>query len=190
MRIAEAQRHELPLRRFVHRVVDLVDRQHHRTVAVTQQAGDAGIFFGDAHRRVDHHHHDLGVADGALTLTRHLLVERVAPWQPSTGVDDRERDTPPRRLELLAVTRDARTLLDDGDPLAHDAIDECRLADVRPTHDGDGAVARGAHREARTSSAARNAAPSVATISTGRGNWSGLIPSRKRPPDKHTSGNR
>ena len=42
----------------------------------------------------------------------------------------------------------------------------------------------------RGSSALRRAMPSVGTISTGRGRSSGVVPSRKRPCERHTSGRR
>ena len=41
-----------------------------------------------------------------------------------------------------------------------------------------------------TARAARRAWPSVATTSTGRGSSAGVVPSRKRPPDRQTSGSR
>ena len=108
--------------------------------------------------------------------------------QPAAGVDEQERPAQPLGLDDLAVAGHARMVLDDRHPLPDRAIDERRLADVRSSDDGD--HGQSGHAATPTVSARRNAMPSVGTTSTARGRSAGVVPSRNRPSDRHTSGSR
>src|SRR5690606_8916542 len=93
--------------------------------------------------------------------------------------------------DRLAVAGDAGALLDDGLPASQDPVHERRLADVRTADDryeGQPHRQTPSARAGAGSSASRRATPSVATTWTGRGRSSGVVPSRKRPLERHTSG--
>src|SRR5947208_1567716 len=89
------------------------------------------------------------------------------------------------RIGPSTVASVARLLFDDRFPPAHDAVDERGLADVRPADHGNEGRGHG-----QTPRAWRNATPSVATTSTGRGRSPGVVPSRNAPLERHTSGSR
>src|SRR5581483_4543449 len=120
---------------------------------------------GDADGRVHHQQHDVGLAHRGLRLAADLRVEGVTlAGKPAACVDHDEGAAPPLGFDLLAIACDARLLLDDRDATADDAVEQCRLADVRPADNRD---YRPAHVRTRpASSAARSARPSVSTIST------------------------
>ena len=92
-----------------------------------------------------------------------------AAGHPAAGVDDAERDAEPFRLEDLAIAGHPRTVLDDRRLLADDAVEQRRLADVRPAHDGDEREVAQRPPSLPQPSASRRARPSVAITSTGRG---------------------
>src|SRR4029077_6278735 len=111
-------------------------------------------------------------------------------------------------IEEEPVAGDAGLLLDNGDTPADDAVDEGRLADVRPSGDDDDGAPSVVHDatngsgtdtrrlrplglcRAPCASAARKDAPSAGTISISRGRPAGLLPSRKRPFERQASGSR
>ncbi len=189
--LAQAERHERPDVAAPRFAVDLVRDQQHRALRSPQPLGDARVLFGDADRGVDDEDHRVGLAHGALRLRAHLLVERGSTREPPARVDDAELGALPLRVERLAVAGDTRKLLDDRVAATHHPVHERRLADVRPSDDGDDGEAHGgAHAGAPTGtpSAARSATPSVAMTSTGRGRSAGVEPSRNLPSERHTSG--
>ena len=121
-----------------------------------EPVGDGLVVVGDPDRSVDHEQDDVGVAHRGLDLARHLGIERRpgTARHPAAGVDDAERHAEPVRLEDLAITGDPGAILHDRRLLADDAVEQRRLADVRPADDGDerqllsdhhGSVPRGRH---------------------------------------------
>ena len=134
---AEAEGEELPPLVLAPIVVRLVGDDDDVMAAAAQPAGDRLVLVGHAHRRVDDEQHDVGPPHGRLDLPADLGVEVAATRHPTAGVDDPERDAEPLGLELLAVTGDAGTVLDDGRLLTDDPVEQRALADVGPAHDGD-----------------------------------------------------
>ena len=53
-------------------------------------------------------------------------------------VDDAEAQGAEPRLAFAAVAGDARAVVDERELLADEAVEQGRLADVRPSDDGDG----------------------------------------------------
>jgi hypothetical protein len=193
-RFTEAEREEPPQVFLATGVVRLVRHDERVVVPASQPVGNCLVLLERAHRRVDHEQHEVGLVHGGLDLPAHLRVEVVAAGHPPAGVDEAERHTQPLGVHLLAVASDAGAVLDDRGLLAHDAVEQRALTDVRPSDDHDGrqpgqlCARRRAHRR---SSAARSAMPSVVITSTGRGRSSTRSPSRNwRESDRHTSGSR
>ena len=179
-------------RRLAGDVVHLVGDHEHRCVGSRRRtAGHAGVLLGDAGGRVDHHDHHVGRRDRLLALRGHLVVEVVAAGHPAAGVDEQELAALPLAVDLLAVAGDARALLDDRLAAPEDAVHQGRLADVGSPDDGDhrqtggwcSCVHRGQGARAGRGRRWRRPRPGGA----GR---PASVPSRKRPPDRQTSGSR
>ncbi len=185
VRLAGAEREELPAVVLAALVVGLVGDQQHRRLDAPQPVGQRLVVVGHAGGRVDEEQHDVGRLDGGLDLAADLGVEIVAARQPAAGVDQQELDPEPLGLGLVAVAGDAGAILDDGHLFADDAVEQRALADVGPPDDDNGG-----QRHDDGSKALRSEMPSVAMTSTARGSSSTVVPSRKRPSDRHTSGSR
>ena len=184
IRIADAQRHQIPDLVLLGFAVDLVGDEEHRCVDSANEVCDQLIVRSRADRGVDDHEHHIGIGDGTFALARHLRVEGIAITigHPAAGVDEQELAAKPLGDHFLAVTGDSGAFLDDGLAAAEYPVDECRLADVRAADDGDG------WKTHEGKSAFRNATPSVSITSTGRGRSAGVSPSRNMPRLRHTSG--
>ena len=65
------------------------------------------------------------------------------------GVDDGEDEIAETRLAFAPVARHARAVIDQREPPADQAVEQGRLADIRPADDGDG-EAHGDIRPAKT----------------------------------------
>ena len=134
---------KLPGRGLPVGVVDLVDDQTDRRAGLADDPGRGQVLVGDPGGHVDHQQDHVGFGQRPLGLLAHLRIQRVATGQPAAGVHDGEGHAGPLGRQDLAVTGDARLLLDDGGPFAHNPVDQRRLADVGPTghhHHGQDAV--------------------------------------------------
>ena len=179
-RITETERHELPDLRLVPLVVDLVDDQQHRPLepraADPATRSSSSVTPTDA---VDDEHDDVGLTDGSFALRAHLVVERSPPGihpPVSTTVKSRPFQLASTSLRSRVTPGRSSTIVDT---LAHDAVDERRLADVRAPDDRDDAQGRRLVVMHRPSfERGSHGGPSVATISTGRGQVVGVVPSR------------
>ena len=171
-RLAETEALERPHVGLAPFVVDLVDDDEHRLVRLVQHARDALVLLHETDGAVDHEEDHVGVDQRALGLTADHARERLAAFtrlgsEPTTGVDDHELAAVPLGVELLAIARDARLLLDDRVATTDKAVDEGGLAHVRATDDGDDRF------RAHDVTAATSDAPSVATTSTEPGQFLG-----------------
>ena len=120
-------------------VVDLGDREHHRPLGAAQRPGDDQVGLGGAGAAVDHEQHEIGGGDGAFGLGRDHGLQPAGVRLPAAGVDQGEPPPAPQRVVGDAVAGHARDVLHDGFAAAEDAVDQRRLADVRPAddrHDG------------------------------------------------------
>ena len=195
LRLAEAQRQELPPVVLAAVVVGLVGHQDDGCLETTQPVGHRLVVLSEPHRGIDDEQHDVGLLDGGLHLAADLLVELVAAGQPPAGVDEHERHAQPLGLHLLAVASDPGTILHDGHLPTHDAIEQGALPHVGATDDDDcwqthDTLSRTATLASWALRARRKAMPSVGTTSTTRGSSATVVPSRKRPSLRHTSGSR
>ena len=195
-RLAQPEPLERPNVDLAPLVVDLVDDDDDRRARVLEQTRDLRILLGDPGRDVDDEEDEIGDPHGLGGLRAHLGSEHrlltgeagVAFGQPPAGVNDEEAAPGPLGRQLPAIARDPRPLLDDRRAATDDAVHKSRFSDVRAPDDRDDGERR-AHVAGRRS-ARTSAAPSVGTISTTRGRCTAVVPSRKRPRDRATSGRR
>ena len=195
-RFTETEARELPDVGLASFVVDLVHRDDHRrwrrAAAPRATRASSSVTPVDD---VDDEHDHVGGARSPRRPARSTLAASAgsSPVRPaSPGASQPPVSTTRKRRpchsagELLAVARDARLLFDDRVALADDAVDERRLADVRPPDDRDDRELRRSRAERPRRATRRRSA----TISTGCGRSSTVVPSRKRPRDSATSGSR
>ena len=79
---------------------------------------------------------DVRVLNGDLRLLAHERQDLIVRARFDTaGVHQTEFAAAPLALAIDAVARDARRILDDGEPLADELIKQHGLADVRPSND-------------------------------------------------------
>src|SRR6185295_16759316 len=92
----------------------------------------------DADARVDDEENQIRFADRLTDLTADLDVHwRARIVGDAAGVDEPEMTPGPIGLREVAIARRAGFLGDDGAVVADDAIEERRLADVRPSDECD-----------------------------------------------------
>ena len=116
----------------------LVGQQDHRLAGPADEIGEGLVHRGEAEPGVDHEHHDIGLGDGRLGLGAHAAGERILVrlFQPG-GVDHLEAQMTQRRVALAAVARDAWPVVDQGQLLADQPVEQRRLADIGPADEGD-----------------------------------------------------
>ena len=118
--------------------VALVGGDDRRCGRAAQQVGHLLVAGAYAGARVDHQHGHLRVGDARARLLADRARERVLVLEvDAAGVDQREAASVPLALELLAVARDARALVDDRLAGAREAVDQRGLAHVGIADDGD-----------------------------------------------------
>ncbi len=122
-----------------------VPHQQHRPAAASQRLRDLFVERGEPVADVDHEHADIRLGD------RHPRVLLRRPGQRGDisrrilrhghvepgGVDEGEALAAPLHDAVEAVASQARQLVDDRASCAGQTIEQRRLADVRPSNDGD-----------------------------------------------------
>ena len=94
---------------------------------------------GDAGSRVDDEEHDIGIGDGTIGLPPHARGQAVVHHLLEPGrVDDAEIEIGEPRLPFAPVARHPRRVVDQGEPLPDQPVEQRRLADIGPTDDGGG----------------------------------------------------
>ena len=137
--IAQAQVVELIDVRVGHaHLIHLVHRQHHRLAGAQQHVSHLLVGGGQAGLDVAQEHDHRGVVDGDLRLLAHEGQDlAVGGGLDAAGVYQIELPVPPLRLGVQPVTGDAGGVLHDGQPLAHQLIEQHGLAHVGAAHDGN-----------------------------------------------------
>ena len=135
-RIAEAELERLIGAGHADFAFGFIGDQHHRHLAPTQQLGEMPVERGHARPRVDHHQHDIGLADRALGLLAHARQQAaILDILEPGGIDNREIEPGQARPALAPVTRDAGQIVDKRQLLADQTVEQRRLADIRPADD-------------------------------------------------------
>ena len=118
--------------------VDLVDDDHDRDVEREHAPRDVAVAGADPLAGVDDEQDRVEiVGDRLVDAVLHPLGERVDRPLPAGQVDEHELRVRLRPDAADAVAGRVRHLRDDRDLLAGERVDERRLADVRPSGDGD-----------------------------------------------------
>ena len=90
----------------------------------------------NAGAQVGDQNNDIRMRDRSLCLKAHELQNLVIVRRlNAAGVDDGEITTAPVAVSVQAVAGNARRILNDGKPLARQAVEQLRLADVRTADD-------------------------------------------------------
>ena len=136
-RLAQTEVVELiKLRRRITRLVALVDSQHERLARAQQHGRNVLIGGSNAGAQVSDQNNDIRMRDRSLRLKAHELQNLVIVRRlNAAGVDDGEITTAPVAVSVQAVAGNARRILNDGKPLARQAVEQLRLADVRTADD-------------------------------------------------------
>ena len=122
--------------------VHLVDGDQDRFAAVAQARGGFAVQRHDALLDVHHQDDDIGRLDGEFDLFERRLDDDIvrllaAQQADAAGIHQRERPPAPFHLGRDAVAGDARLIVHDGDAPPGDAVEQGRLADVGPAHNGN-----------------------------------------------------
>jgi hypothetical protein len=93
----------------------------------------------DAGARVEQQQRDIGLADRLLGLLAHAGLERLVEHiLQAGGVDHGEVEVAEMPCAEAPVARHARLVVHQRQLLADQAVEQGRLADIRPADDGDG----------------------------------------------------
>ena len=118
-----------------------VGDQQHGMVRAPQDPGDVDVDRIESVDRVDDEHDHVGIAGGDLGLLARAVRDRVVGVDVEVdpaGVDAGERPAAPLGQRVEPVARDAGRVLDDGQPLTDQTVEERALAHVGATDDRDG----------------------------------------------------
>ena len=124
--------------------VALVHRQDHRLAAAAQHVGH--LFVRGGHPRADVHHKDdaVGGVDGDLGLLAHMGQDALGGLGlDAAGVHQQQLAALPLAGGEDAVAGDAGGVLDDGQPLAAQFIEQGGLAHIGPAHHCDDGFTHG-----------------------------------------------
>ena len=142
--IGRAEPVELARRRFPARRVELVHDEDDARPAAAQLARRRLVRRGEPGLAVEHVDDERGVDDRREAPLAHGDVETGrALGLEAAGVDEKHRAVVEDRHGLVGVARDARSRIDERLPTPQQAIEERRLAGVRPPDDRDPRQRRG-----------------------------------------------
>ncbi len=135
MRLAEPQRPQCRRIRFDLFIVNLVRGQEHWLTRAQQDPGGGLVCGGGTDGGIDHQDHRVGGAHGYRRLLGHQLLQPLGVGFPSPGVLHDEPASGPQCVVEDPVPRHARNVLHHRFAPAQDAVDQCRFADIWPSHD-------------------------------------------------------
>src|SRR5829696_8496606 len=116
-----------------------VGDEHHRLAGAAHELDEGLIRRQHPGARVHQEEDDVRLGDRRLCLVAHAGEERaLLGLLEAGGVDDAEAQGAEPRVALAAVAGDARAVVDERELLADEAVEQGRLADVRPADDGNG----------------------------------------------------
>src|SRR5579883_1066939 len=117
--------------------VDLVDGKKEGLSGFAQQPRQFQVRSGNFAAAIDHHHDRCRFFQRHPCLAEDFHGDQVFVFgNDAAGVDHAKRSSPPLAVPIEPVARDAGFVADDGPPRAHQPVEQRRLADVRPAHDG------------------------------------------------------
>ena len=117
-------------------LVALIDRQHNRLAAALEHGCNVHVRSGHACAQVGDENDDIRVMNRGLCLKAHELQDLVIVGRLDTaGVDDREHAAAPLTFRIQTVTGDTRGVLNNGQALAGQSVEQLGLAHVRAADD-------------------------------------------------------
>jgi hypothetical protein len=108
-------------------------------VRLAQLPGDPAVLRRDPVARVGEEDDRVGLGQRGRGLLRHLAEQSVLRHRlEPAGIDDMVGPRPEPAVAVVPVAREARDVRDERVPRPREAVEEGRLADVRPADDDDG----------------------------------------------------
>ena len=136
-RRVEAERVELHRRGPRVEPVRLVDREHHRLAEPPEAIRDRFVGRGPPRARVHDEQDPVRLVEGAAGLRTHPERDLLGIVREPAGVHhDEARPVAPGDA-VPAIAGEPRPIPDDRVPGAGELVEQGRLSDVRPPHDGD-----------------------------------------------------
>ena len=137
-RLAEAERPGLGDAGVAGAALGLVGGEDHRPLIAAQDAGEDLVARGDALAGVDQEQHHVRFLDGQFGLGAHARFQAVVVDVLEAGrVDQDQVEVAQAAAGEAAVAGDAGPVVDDGELLAGQPVEQRGLADVRPADDGE-----------------------------------------------------
>jgi hypothetical protein len=123
-------------------VIDLVRGDEDRFAALAEALGDFAIQRNDPFLRIDSEDNDIRGFDGEVHLLNGGLGDNVRgfftmPETDSAGIDESEWMAAPFGGGADAVPSDARLVMNNGDALSNNAIEERGFSNIWPSNYGD-----------------------------------------------------
>ena len=137
--IAQAQGVGLYQSRRAGAAFALVGDDHRFLVAPAQPFGEVTVQGGNAGTGVDEQQGHIGAVEGAFGLGAHARLKDVAgDVFQAGGIDDGEFEVDQPRRSLAPVAGQAGRVVDECQPLAHEAVEKGRLTHIGAADDGHG----------------------------------------------------
>ena len=137
-RLAQPQRPGFGRAGLARGPLGLVGGQDDVLGALAQDVGEILVRRRDAHAGVDDEQADVGLVHGTLGQAPHPALQRIVLDHFQAGrVDHDEAQVAQARVALAQVAGDARLVIDQRQPLAHEAVEQGGLADIGPSDDGE-----------------------------------------------------
>ncbi len=148
-RLAEAEREGFERTGGGGAALALVGDHDGRLAGLAHQLGKRTVARGEAAARIDHEEHRIGRLDRGPGLRHHAPRQAAGRrlLEPG-GVHHHEVEIAEPGLALAAVARHSGPVVDQGEPLADQPVEQGGLADIRPSDDrhreshGRGSTAR------------------------------------------------
>ena len=138
-RLSQAQRIAFVNAGLCRLAFGLVGDEHDRHFLLAQPAGDFLVQRGDARTCIDDEQRGIGAFQADLGLLAHAAGKRFCVLVfPACGVDHRKLETRDHGIAHPAVARDAGLVVDQGEFLADQPVEQGGLAHVGPADDDHG----------------------------------------------------
>ena len=135
-RLSQAKRVSFQDAGFARTAFGLVGDQHHRHVLLPQPAPDLLVQRGKPGSRIHHEQRGIGAFQGDLRLGQHATGQGlVVLILPAGGVDRLELQARKAGQPHAPVARHTGLIVDQRQPLAHQPVEQCRLADIGASDD-------------------------------------------------------
>ena len=115
-----------------------VGGKDHGLARRAHELGEDLVGGDNARPRIDQEDDEVGLLDGGHGLLAHAGGEtRIAVLEPR-GIDQPDRGCSKLGIGLAPVAGQSRLIVDEREALAGEPVEQRRLADIRPSDDGDG----------------------------------------------------